>query len=357
MAVNGKALQPSPASSAAALLSRCALLAPVVAAAAGAGAAPATLLMGVGQNAANLNYNRPDAVPAVSQLISDRFVSNFSTPSRRTFGLGAEFGVEKHSHSGPDTLESSRLHTRSGSFSSLSRPGTVRSAGGMEQLLKQLSMDREASSYSDVDPVPPAAAESSRRVGAGSDLGYAGSSSLHSSIHSRAFSMHSSASDNSPKHSAGAAGSIDSWADPLVSEEDWHSLVRSKSDRARQQAEARDRVVRQFSFFNATFVHDSDAPTDHSAAGASVLIWYSYSHSLYLLANLTVPLLRFWQSHSYSGVSFTVTSLIFDAFNSIWNIFAISLKPHHDTVLQLANFPSLRIQESEKVFMLAKTLL
>ena len=250
------------------------MFAPVVAAAASAGATPATLLMGVGQNAANLNYNRPDAVPAVAQLISGRFVSNFSTPSRRAFGLGAEFGGEKHSRSGPDTLESSRLHTRSGSFSSLSRPGTVRSAGGMEQLLKQLSMDREMPGYPDVDPLQPAAAESSRRAGAGagSDLGYAGSSSLQSSIHSRAFSLRSNGSDNSPKHPGGAAGSIDSWADPLVSEEDPHSFVRSKSDRARQQAEARDRVVRQFSFFNATFVHDSDAPTDLSAAAASVLI-------------------------------------------------------------------------------------
>lgn len=288
-AVNGRASQTSLAAasasaSASAMLSRRALLAPVSAGAGGfgAGAAPATLLVGVGQNSANLNYSRPDAVPAVAggagaqQLISERFLSHFSTPSRRGFGLalgGGDRSLVKQTHSGPDTLESTRLHTRSGSFSNVSRPGTVRSAGGVEQLLKQLSMERDPPSYLDVDQLGPAAPTRTQRqrVGGGSDLGYAGSSSLYSSIHSRAFSLHSSASDNSPQHQV---GSIDSWADPLVPEDDWNSLVRSKSDRARQLAEARDRVVRQFSFFNATYVHDSDAPSEHSGAtaGTSVLI-------------------------------------------------------------------------------------
>lgn len=270
LAANGRA------SASSEMLSRRALFPPVVAAAGATGVAPATLLVGVGQNAANLNYNRPDAVPAVGaqQLVSTRFVSHFLSPARR--GLGAQIGLPKQTNSGPDTIESTRLHTRSGSFSSFSRPGTVRSTGGMEHLLKQLSMDRDPSVgpyQKDVDLVPPTASERARRVGAGSDLGYAGSSSLYSSVHSRAISLRSNASDSSPQHPAGANGSIESWADPLVGDDDWHSLVRSKSDRAREQAEARDRVVRQFSFFNATFVHDSDAPTaPHSGTGASVLI-------------------------------------------------------------------------------------
>ena len=49
--------------------------------------------------------------------------------------------------------------------------------------------------------------------------------------------------------------------------------------------------------------------------------------------------------------------LIVYAFHSICNMFAISLKPHHDTVFQLANYRSLRIQQNEKAFCYPKIII